>query len=218
MKKRIRQIIKKTSFYYPFHNWTVKKKQEKEFRNWEREGKPDPPPHIVKQEVLKTYAEEFGLTILVETGTFYGDMIEAMKPHFNSLYSIELSRELYEEAQNRFRGEGKIELIHGNSGIRLGDVISKIDKPALFWLDGHYSSGITARGEKDTPIYEELEHILNNPDNKHVIIIDDARCFGTEPGYPTVEELKGFIKSRNPAVNIVVQEDSIRITPENKLQ
>jgi hypothetical protein len=94
--------------------------------------------------------------------------------------------------------------------------MKKLDQPALFWLDGHYSSGETAKGDKDTPIYEELKHILNFPGQGHVIVIDDARCFGNAPDYPDIEELSGFVRSRWPEVNIVVQDDSIRITPVRK--
>ena len=34
--------------------------------------------------------------------------------------------------------------------------------PAIFWLDGHYSAGITAMGEQATPIFKELTHIFGD--------------------------------------------------------
>jgi hypothetical protein len=70
--------------------------------------------------------------------------------------------------------------------------VRRIDQPALFYLDGHYSGGITARAAKDTPIYEELSHIFEH-DPRHVIVIDDARCFGRDPDYPSLHELREFI-------------------------
>ena len=214
MKQLLKQIIKKTSLYYPLRNWEVKRTQEKELFKWERRGNPAPPPHIIKQRTLQTYANKFGLKIFVETGTYYGDMVEAMKENFDRIYSIELSNELYENAKNKFKGEEHIELIHGDSGIELNNIIDRINQPALFWLDGHYSGGVTARGNKDTPIYKELKHIINAPDNGHVIIIDDARFFGRQCTYPSIGELTDFIRSKRPEVNIVVQDDSIRITPK----
>jgi len=141
-------------------------------------------------------------------------MVDAMKKNFDRIYSIELSNELYENAKNRFKGEEHIELIHGDSGIELNNIMDRINQPALFWLDGHYSGGVTARGDKDTPIYEELKHIINAPDNGHVIIIDDARFFGRQRAYPSIEELSDFIRSKRPDANIVIQDDSIRITPK----
>ncbi|MBW6486950.1 MAG: hypothetical protein K0B01_12455 [Syntrophobacterales bacterium] len=164
--------------------------------------------------MLQYYSERFNLDVLVETGTYYGEMVEAMRGIFKHIYSIELSRELYEKARKRFNGEKHIELIWGDSGVELEKIMGKLDQPALFWLDGHYSAGETARGDKDTPIYEELNHILNAKNRRNVIVIDDARLFGGDPAYPGREELFAFIKSRRPDVNIVVQGDSIRITPE----
>lgn len=177
-------------------------------------GMPVPPPHIIKQKVLRSYAEEYSLKVLVESGTYYGEMVEAMKAIFIKIYSIELNEQLFDDAKKRFKSAKHIELIHGDSGKELKNVMKKINEPALFWLDGHYSSGVTARGEKDTPIYEELHCILNAKNLGHVIIIDDAREFGTNPAYPSLEELKQFIRSKNENVKIAVQNDSIRITPK----
>ncbi len=208
------QIVKKITFYSPLQKWVKEKRQMKQIARWEKNGKPLPPPHEVKQRTLQDYSERFHLEILVETGTYYGDMVEAMREAFNHIYSIELSKELYEKARERFKGEKHIELIWGDSGVELGTLMGRLDQPALFWLDGHYSAGETARSDKDTPIYEELNHVFNAKDRGNVIIIDDARNFGTDPAYPGMEELHDFIKSRRPDVNIVVQDDSIRITPK----
>lgn len=192
----------------------INEKERRIISEWEHNGRPVPPPHIVKQVILKKFAERYNLRIFIETGTFYGDMVEAMKGFFDRIFSIELSRELYEKVRERFKGKGHIKLIHGDSGKELEGVLKSINEPALFWLDGHYSAGETARGEKDTPIYEELQHILTSREKRHVIIIDDARCFGSEPDYPTIQSLKEFINSIRPDMEISVQDDSIRIVPK----
>jgi|TARA_B100000809_G_scaffold79452_1_gene77517 hypothetical protein len=207
------KIITKTPLYDSLRNLVIRRRELKQLADWERNGRPIPPPHIVKQQTLKTISKRYGLKILVETGTYYGDMVEAMKDVFNQLYSIELSAELYKKAKKRFKGEKHIELICGDSGLELMNLMSKIDQPTLFWLDGHYSAGVTAKGEKDTPIYEELNHILNSTDKGHVIIIDDARCFGADPNYPSIKELCDFIKSKRANLDIVIQDDCIRVIP-----
>lgn len=186
---------------------------EEEVQAWERAGRPAPPPHLIKQRAIADHARRFGLTLFVETGTYRGDMVEAMKGTFERLYSIELGQDLYEGARARFQGEARIEIIHGDSAVELGRLMPRIDQPALFWLDGHYSHGITAKGEKETPIHEEIDHILSAPDLGHVILVDDARLFGSGHDYPSLEDLTRFIRGRRPNVEIVVKDDSIRITP-----
>ena len=214
MKQLIKQIIKNTPLYHPLRNRVVKSRDAKELIEWERKGKPVPPPHIVKQRTLQTYSIKYGLKIMVETGTLFGDMVEAMKKVFDRIYSIELDKGLYEEARKRFKGEKHIELICGDSGVEIINLMNKIDEPALFWLDAHFSGGITAKGETDTPIYKELSTILNAPDRGHVMIIDDARSFGSDRDYPGMDELIEFVKSKRSNLDIAVQDDSIRITPK----
>jgi hypothetical protein len=215
MKPILKQIVKQFPLYYQLRNWVSKKKGIKELAEWERRGKPIPPPHIVKQRTLRYYAKTYKLKILVETGTYYGDMVEAMENYFDYIYTIELSRELFKQAKKRFKKVHHIKVIHGDSGKELKNVINRVNQPALFWLDGHYSAGVTAKGEKDTPIYEELHHILSKQNLGHVIIIDDARCFGTDAAYPSIDELKEFIKVKRKDVQILIQDDSIRITPKS---
>lgn len=214
MKKIVIEVIKKTPLHYPLRNWMVRRWETAAFAEWERKGKLTPPPHIVKQRVLREYAKKYGLRILVETGTLFGDMVEAMRADFDRIYSIELSKELYERAMVRFKKVDNIELIHGDSGVELKRMMDKLNQATLFWLDGHFSGGVTARGEKDTPIYEELRHIINASDRGHVIIVDDAHCFGADSAYPSIEELSEFIRSLRSNLNIAVQHDIIRITPK----
>ena len=213
MKEVLKSLIRKTPLYYPLRNWLFRRRQKRELVDWERRGRPLPLPHLAKQGILRKYAKQYDLRILVETGTSYGEMIEAMKCFFDRIYSVEISKELFEKAKNRFKSYDHVELIHGDSGKELRNVIGRIGQPALFWLDGHYSGEGTAKGEKETPIYAELNQIFDAPDLGHVIIIDDARCFGVDPAYPTIEELKKYILSKRRNVRITVEDDSIRITP-----
>ena len=220
MNQLMLRTLKKTPLD-PLCSWIVRKRrqravrarQAKELVEWESNGKPVPPPHIVKQRTLRAYSERYSLRILVETGTYDGDMVEAMKDAFDRIYSIELSEALYQKAKERFKRAKHIELICGDSGIVLKNVMRKLDQPALFWLDGHYSAGVTAKGDKNTPICEELRQILGSPERNHVIVIDDARCFGSDPDYPSIQELYDYVKSKRPNMDIEVKDDSIRVTP-----
>ena len=196
------------------NQWLEEQKVRKEIRRWEAKGHPCPPPHRIKQEALCKYRDLFSTKTLVETGTFRGDMMHAMADHFEQLYSIELSEQLYQKAKERFRDRPKITILQGDSGRVLGDLIPKLTGTTLFWLDGHYSAGETAKGEKDTPIYEELAHILDDQRFQHVVLVDDARLFGSDPSYPKVDELETFIKRRRPNYSLHIDTDSIRILPQ----
>jgi len=176
---------------------------------WRLKGQPVPPPHRYKQKQLRYYAEKYQLKYLVETGSYYGDMIESMRTRFDKIFSIELSRDLYDHCKKRFSKYNNIFLYNGNSADVLNNIIYNINIPTLFWLDGHYSGGVTAKAEKETPIIEELACILKSGIKEYVILIDDARCFGNEKDYPSIEEIKNFGKYTND--NFIVKNDIIRI-------
>ncbi len=163
----------------------------------------------------------------IETGTYMGDTLEVLKSNFDKLISIELSSDLASRASKRFFNEPHISIIHGDSSSQLSEIISSIDKGILFWLDGHYSSEfwvndeyiITAKGEKHTPILEELRQIAGHLHiNKHVILVDDARLFNGKDDYPDLSFLKTFVKVNFPAHLFSVKNDMIRILPTYKLQ
>lgn len=179
---------------------------------WLVKGKPPPPPHLIKQRAVLENARRYKTQVMVETGTLLGDMVEAMKNHFNEIYSIEINPELAKKAQLRFAGNKNIHIIENDSSIALKDLLPEIHEPALFWLDGHYSGGETGRGEKDTPILEELEAIYST-DLDHVVLIDDARLFGTDSGYPGMEQLESSIRTLKPDSTITTKNDCIRIVP-----
>ena len=107
LKYLIKQPIKITPLYYPLRIWR------------ERTGN-SVARHIIKQQTLKPYEKGFVLRILVETGTYLGDMVEAMKENISRMYSTELINELYDEAKKRFKVEEHVELIHGDRGSNSG--------------------------------------------------------------------------------------------------
>lgn len=125
MKTRIKEFIKRTLLYEILRPWLNIRNQKLELIQWERNGKTGPAPHLIKQRVIKDYADRFNLKVMIETGTYFGDMVEAMKNHFNQIYSIELSQKLYEKATKRFAGDESIKIISGDSGIELGKLMAK---------------------------------------------------------------------------------------------
>lgn len=163
----------------------------KESRDWIRNGRKGSPPHLVKQKIVRKYARLFHCGVLIETGTYLGDMVHAMRRDFKEIHSIELSVDLFEKAKRRFASHSHIHLYNGNSGDILQAILRESHEPCLFWLDAHYSAGITAKGDRDTPIEEELKHIFEHEcADRHVILIDDARTFDGRKDYPTVQTVE----------------------------
>lgn len=177
---------------------------------WHRDGRPAPPPPAAKRSIVADHAKRFRCDYLVETGTYRGDMVDAQKRHFRRIFTIELDDRLYEHAVARFRGERHIAVLHGDSGRLLPEVIRRLEGPTLFWLDGHYSGGVTARGESDTPVVQELAAILADPSSQHVVLIDDARCFGSGD-YPSLDEIRRQVRLARPGWDVHVEDDIIRI-------
>jgi hypothetical protein len=181
--------------------------KRKEIARWKLEGRPIPPPDSYKQMAVLNTATTFGLDTLVETGTYMGDMIWAQKDFFRKIYSIELSPELYSRAQKRFAGVKNVKLVFGDSSVKLKEIVAGLKEPALFWLDGHFSGGITAKGDTECPIYDELEQVLES-DLVHSVMIDDARLFVGANDYPTLAEIESFMSERS-AYKMTVANDII---------
>jgi hypothetical protein len=150
---------------------------------------------------------------MVETGTYFGDMLQAVRGAFSRLYSVEVDARLYERAVRRFRDDSSVTIVHGDSADVLPQLLNSINEPALFWLDAHYSGGITAKGKSATPVLRELTAIIARDKPAHVILVDDAQCFGTWSGYPSVAEVVELVRVIRPDYKVIVQDDIIRIHP-----
>lgn len=182
---------------------------------WDSGKKEDTPPHSVKQRAILAAKAKYGLVNLVESGTYLGDMIFVNLFEFKELYSIELGEALWKDAVNRFKKYPHVKILNGDSGVVLKEVMKEINAPTLFWLDGHYSSGITAKGDSNCPVMKELDCILDASDanSGHVILIDDAREFTGKNDYPTVAEIEEFLEKKNRKFDIQINDDIIQLIP-----
>ena len=182
--------------------------------SWVLQNRPHPsPPHLKRRRII-ALANEHKFESFVETGTYRGDMLARIskKSSISKITSIELDNRLAEEAQFRFHRDTKITILQGDSGSVLSNITNGLPRPALFWLDGHYSGGVTALGETTTPIFAELQAIDSSKRDSDVLLIDDIRLFNGLDGYPTLEELTDFIHKLNPEWNCVVLGDFLQIS------
>jgi hypothetical protein len=181
--------------------------------SWVRRGCPSPAPNVVKMSVVRYYVVHYGTPVFVETGTYLGSMVEYIAATGAECHSIEIDPAIYARAEEMLRRHRNVNLILGDSGEKLPDVLSRLDRPATFWLDGHYSGSFTGRSEVDSPVSAELDHILSHPIKRHVILIDDARDFNGENGYPKLSSLLGHFDD-HPDYFAWVSADIIRIEPK----
>lgn len=209
MNKKIKDALK---IFIPQFVWNTLKSNYKikQFNEWNKNGCPVPPPHIAKQMTIRDYQEKYQYSVLVETGTFMGDMVEAQKKRFKKIFSIELDVDLYNIATKRFKKYKNVTIIQGDSGKVLTKLLEDINEPAIFWLDGHYSAGATAKGEKECPIFEEVDAILQSKKFNHILLIDDARCFIGEGDYPSIDQLTAYVTGKNENYQVEVKHDIIR--------
>jgi hypothetical protein len=164
-------------------------------RAWIEAGAPAPVPHPVKVRNILTVARLYGLKKLVETGTQAGATLAATLDYFDDLYSIEIYEPSVIAARERFAAHPKVKIIHGDSATALPELVKAIPDPILFWLDGHYSGKGTGMGDEHSPIVAEIQHILElRPPGRDAIIIDDARLFVGQDGYPPIESFMTDMK------------------------
>jgi hypothetical protein len=174
---------------------------------WEKDGRPIPAPDAVKQRIVKEFAKKYRRQILIETGTFMGDMIFAQRKYFKQIHTIELSEEYFMKAKKRFDKYSHIKIYQGDSPVVLETIMPKIKGRALFWLDAHYSVDLFARGNSDCPLFAELDVIFAYNDKKHIILIDDARDFTGKGDYPTVGAVVEYFKQKAPSYQVKVEHD-----------
>ncbi len=177
---------------------------------WILRGRPSRSPHLLKQKVVRECAEKFGLKMLVETGTYYGEMVAAMKSHFDRIFSIEYVPELAERARRKFARDQHVRIFCGDSRVVMPEVLALLQGPALFWLDAGYYGWIGKQGDQQR-LSAELEMILSHP-YPHIILLDDAHGLTGRDGIPSVGDVKAYVESRFPQRSVEVKYDIMRVT------
>lgn len=177
---------------------------------WILRGRPERSPHLLKQKVVRTYGEKFRLKTLVETGTYYGEMVAAMKNRFDRIYSIEFMPELAERATKKFASNPHIQIFCGDSRVEMPKVLALLTGPALFWLDAGYYGWVGKQGDQQR-LSAELDMILSHP-FPHVILLDDARGLTGRDSIPSVADVKAHIEAKFPKRQVEVQFDIMRVT------
>jgi hypothetical protein len=147
-----------------------------------------PMPYFAKYNALTRVF--VGAAPVIETGTYLGDSSRYFAECGYPVHTIEVSEQLARSAFPDLRSRG-VQCYQGDSGVLLGGILDDLQRRAAtavnFWLDGHWSQGVTSKAvDYETPIVLELQAIARRRSafSKLVVAIDDVRCFGNDPAYP----------------------------------
>lgn len=176
------------------------------------QGKYALPPQSVKLAVIRQNIPYPPPRVFIETGTYYGDTVAAVKDMYANVISIEVDETLYKKACQRFVSDKNVRIVQGDCVRELSTILTMLHEPAVFWLDGHYSGGETGKGEIEDPILISLNQIAAHPAQQHVIFIDDARTFDGREGRPDISDVFNEIKKIDSRYIIRVQNDIIVAT------
>ena len=197
-------------------SWIVPLRDRLDYLRWRRAHVEGSTCALQKRYALRDLLRAHGLGLVVETGTFLGDMAAFLSARGFDVITIELDPTLAALARLRFAHNRRVQLIEGDSGTRLPAVVSQLTHPALFYLDAHYSGPGTGKGEIETPISAEIDLILQRAPAGSVVAIDDARCFGAEPDYPPLQDFLDALKARDVADARVVNDAIVFSVPVAK--
>lgn len=204
----IRSLLKRSPLYASFKQLG----HYPDYWYWKLRGEPPRIPHIIKQRTILEYAQKFGLNTLIETGTYYGEMVAAMAGRFRHIYSIELHPELAERARQRFRRYSHVSIIQGDSQTVVPALLQQLDERCLWWLDAGYCGWGGTIGNS-TRLGSEFSAILSHHIPDHVVLMDDADGIRDEQGTPIVAQVVASIESSYPQREVTIAHNIMRITP-----
>lgn len=204
--KLLRQFLRRTPFYPSYKrlgHWP-------DYWYWQLRGRPKRPPHLAKQKLLKQYAQRYSLRILVETGTYFGEMVSATKHDFDEIFTVEFDSKLAAAARKQFSSLQHVHVLEGSSEALIPQVLAQLTQPALFWLDAGYCAWNGSFADS-ARLLNELHAILSHP-LRHIVLIDDVVPFSGIDGTPDVAELQRHITSQFPARNATIDAGLLVIT------
>ncbi len=170
-------------------------------------------------ELILQLKARYDLRVFVETGTYYGDTAAWAASHFDSVTTIECSREIHQVAARRHGNMRNVNFILGDSRAVLRTIVPKMSSPAIFWIDSHWSGGQTYGANDECPLLDEIRAVQTGRCT-HFVLIDDARLFASPPPrphrldkWPSIDQVIKALKSCDDRYYIVLIEDVIVAVP-----
>jgi hypothetical protein len=162
--------------------------------------------------------QALALARAVETGTYLGEGARRLARIFPRVVTIELSDELFAQAQSSLRDEPAIETLHGDSRTLLAGLVDPA-VATLFFLDGHWSGGCTAGADAECPVLDELGALRGGNPND-CLVIDDARLFTAPPPpphdpshWPTLTDVLDAVRASWPQHHVTLLAGQVIAVP-----
>lgn len=164
------------------------------------------------EELVLALQEQFGVTCLIETGTYFGGTALWASERFDRVVTIENSLPIYQKTLKKLGHIKNIEFLHGHTLSELNGIVPGLADQAIFWLDAHWSGGETYGIADECPILAEIE-IINRSDFLHFLLIDDARLFTAPPPlphnskhWPDITALLAVLNSKQGRYTVIVDD------------
>ena len=171
----------------------------------------------VPPQLVLAIREQFKADCFVETGTFQGVTAIWAGKNFPTVVTIEASGQLHAQAVANFSHHKNIRFLLGNSPAVLRQIVPTLPPRTIYWLDAHWSGGVTAGQENECPLLDEISAI-DSPEA--FILIDDARLFLAPPPlphkaeqWPDLASVMATLREKYPSRYILVSEDVIIAVP-----
>lgn len=161
---------------------------------------------------IRSFAAQYQTPIFVETGTHLGDTTWGVRDSFKELYTIEIEPSFAAFARKRFKHEPRITVLEGDSAAALKKLVPTLTERSLFFLDAHFSGGISGKGDLNTPLRGEFSAIASSVIKDHIIMVDDASEYTGENDYPAQEEVFSQLKAINPKYTVYIKDNFIIAT------
>jgi predicted O-methyltransferase YrrM len=160
----------------------------------ERIGLLRQPMRLHKSVLAAAIGLRSGKRYFVETGTYIGESLLMIAGLFDQLVSVEADPILHSAAKRLFMDKGitNVELSMGDSRSLLQHIDPAFGDESVYFLDAHYSHGITSREYGACPVIDEIVTVIErSPDA--VIVVDDLRTMTGLDGYPTLVDILNAI-------------------------
>jgi hypothetical protein len=171
------------------------------------------------RELLDHLRKGLNIEVFIETGTYLGNTAIEASQIFAKVITIEASFELYQTFAAVANAHANIGCLLGDSRSELRKAIDMTNGRRLYWLDAHWSGGITFGQTNECPVLNEIA-ICQELDPDGVLMIDDARLFLSPPpephnseAWPTIGDITAELKNN---YTIVISDVIVSVPGRNR--